>query len=219
MRHARGVTAMERHPAGVFEASFPGAEMFDYRLRITYPGGHVGRDRRPVSLRPRHHRIRRVPVRAGQAHADLRQARRAPDAHRRRRRRALRSLGAQRRARQRRRRLQRVGRPRPSDAAARPDRRVGDLHPGRRRTGSATSSRFARTCIGELLLKTDPVRVPLRAAAAVGLDRGAARLRMAGRAVVHRSRGQPRLVQPADRDLRSAPRLVGARARKSTIAG
>ena len=39
VRHARGVTAMERHPAGVFEASFPGAETFDYRLRITYPGG------------------------------------------------------------------------------------------------------------------------------------------------------------------------------------
>ena len=49
---------------------------------------------------------------AGQAHAHLRQARRASDADRRGRRRALRRLGAQRRARQRRRRLQRVGRTR-----------------------------------------------------------------------------------------------------------
>ena len=33
--HARGATIMKRHPAGVFEASFPGTEIFDYRLRIT----------------------------------------------------------------------------------------------------------------------------------------------------------------------------------------
>ena len=39
--HARGATVMQRHPAGVFEASFPGTEIFDYRLRITYPGGEA----------------------------------------------------------------------------------------------------------------------------------------------------------------------------------
>jgi len=38
--HAGGVTAMTRvHDAGVFEASFPATAVFDYRLRIAYPGG------------------------------------------------------------------------------------------------------------------------------------------------------------------------------------
>ena len=59
-----------RHAAGVFEAllqdvhSVPGLP----------PAGHLsrrpcGRDRRSVSLRPRHHRLRPVPVRRGQPHA------------------------------------------------------------------------------------------------------------------------------------------------------
>jgi 1,4-alpha-glucan branching enzyme len=41
--HARGVTPMIRvHPAGVFEAGFPDASsVFDYRLRASFPGGHV----------------------------------------------------------------------------------------------------------------------------------------------------------------------------------
>ena len=47
--------------------------------------------------------------------------------------RALRGLGAERRARQPDRRLQRLGRPRPPDAAARAGRRLGDLHPRSRR--------------------------------------------------------------------------------------
>ena len=41
--HAQGGTEMRRvHDAGVFEATFPGAsDLFDYRLRAFYPGGHV----------------------------------------------------------------------------------------------------------------------------------------------------------------------------------
>src|SRR5262249_43038817 len=41
--HAQGVTPMARvHRAGGFEAEFPGAaSVFDYRLRFTYPDGHV----------------------------------------------------------------------------------------------------------------------------------------------------------------------------------
>jgi len=42
-RPGGGSTPMARiHPGGVFEAVFPKtAQVFDYRLRITYPGGHV----------------------------------------------------------------------------------------------------------------------------------------------------------------------------------
>src|SRR6516225_210879 len=38
-----GVTLMSRvHPGGVFEAQFPNtSSVFDYRLRIVYPGGHT----------------------------------------------------------------------------------------------------------------------------------------------------------------------------------
>ena len=43
VRHAGEVTPMARaHDGGVFEARFPGtSEVFDYRLRIAYPGGHA----------------------------------------------------------------------------------------------------------------------------------------------------------------------------------
>ena len=127
---AEPVAMERRHPAGVFEALLEGVhEIPDYRLRVVYPGGLRGRDRRPVSVRPHHRRLRSLPVRRRQPHPHLRQARRAPDAHRRLRRRALRGLGPERPPRQRRRRLQRLGRPRAPDARARIERRVGDLHP------------------------------------------------------------------------------------------
>ena len=39
---ATAATPMVRHQTGVFEATFPGEkEIFDYRLRIAYPGGFV----------------------------------------------------------------------------------------------------------------------------------------------------------------------------------
>jgi 1,4-alpha-glucan branching enzyme len=43
LAHAGSVTPMTRiHEAGVFEARFPGVgEVFDYRLRAAYPGGHT----------------------------------------------------------------------------------------------------------------------------------------------------------------------------------
>ena len=149
------------------------ATIFDYRLRVTYPGGHVADDRRSVSLRPGHHRVRPLPLLAGQAHAHLRQARRAPDADRRGRRRALRRLGAQRRPRQRRRRLQRVGRPRPPDAPARADRRLGDLHP-RPRRGRALQVRDPVEPARRAAAEGRSVRLRVRAAAADRVDRRAA---------------------------------------------
>jgi 1,4-alpha-glucan branching enzyme len=40
--HGGGPTAMERHASGVFEGAFRGAhDIFDYRLRVIYPGGHA----------------------------------------------------------------------------------------------------------------------------------------------------------------------------------
>jgi 1,4-alpha-glucan branching enzyme len=40
--HAGGATELSRtHGTGGFEAAFPATEIFDYRLRATYPGGHV----------------------------------------------------------------------------------------------------------------------------------------------------------------------------------
>ncbi len=39
--HAGGPTELRRaHDTGVFEAPFSGSDIFDYRLRVTYPGGH-----------------------------------------------------------------------------------------------------------------------------------------------------------------------------------
>ena len=86
------------HPAGIFEIALAG-RLRDSRLP---PARRIsrrphGRGRRSVSLRPRDHRLRPLPVRRRQAHPHLRQARRAPDDDRRGRRRALRGLGAQRR--------------------------------------------------------------------------------------------------------------------------
>ena len=94
----RAVEMTRRHPAGIFEADARGRSSDDSRLP---PAGHLSRrphrrDRRSVSLRPGALRLRPLPVRRRQAHPHLRQARRAPDDDRRRGRRALRRLGAQR---------------------------------------------------------------------------------------------------------------------------
>ena len=44
VRHGRAAAAapMTRHASGVFESVFPGRKaIFDYRLRVAYPGGFV----------------------------------------------------------------------------------------------------------------------------------------------------------------------------------
>ena len=134
--HGPDVEMTRSHRGGIFEANFPNdTQIFDYRLRITYPNGYTTEIDDPY----RYGRVitdydlylfgegkhTRIYDKLG-AHL-LRD--------RRRRRRAFRRLGAQRGSRQRRRRLQRVGRPRPPDAAARSERRLGDLHPRPAREG------------------------------------------------------------------------------------
>ena len=93
------------------------------------------RRRRSLPVRPGPDRLRPAPVRRGHALPRLGEARRPPPHDRRRDRRALRRLGAQRAARQRHRRLQPLGRPRARDAPAGAVGRLGDLHsrPDRRR--------------------------------------------------------------------------------------
>ena len=119
----------KRHPAGIFEAALENeAQVPAYRLRVTIPAGSVteiddpyryGRVLSDFDLylfgEGKHTRIYDKlgahPIDVGGTDG-----------------RALRGLGAQRRSRQRRRRLQRLGRPRPPDAVARRERRLGDLH-------------------------------------------------------------------------------------------
>ena len=122
--------------------------------------------RRPVSLRPRHHRLRPLPLRRGQAHPHPRQARRPPDDDRRRPTASTSPSGRPT--------------PRASASSATSTTGTGAVHPmrlARRRaasgrsssrasaSGSATSSRCARRH-GEVLLKADPFGFALRAAAA-----------------------------------------------------
>ena len=124
------VPMVRQHEAGIFEATLPAGDgVPDYRLRVTYPGGETveiddpyryGRVITDYDLylfgEGKHTRIYdrlgAHPMRIGET-AGVHFAVWAPNA----------------RARQRRRRLQRVGRPRASDAVARRERRLGDLHP------------------------------------------------------------------------------------------
>ena len=201
------------HDSGVFEARFAGQrEIVDYRLRVTYPG------------RPRASTID-DPYRYGRVITEYDVYLFSQGKHtriydklgahlmrdRQRRRRAFRRLGAQRRSRQRRRRLQRVGRPAPPDAAARSRPASGRSSSPGSPAGERYKFEIRSNQHGELLLKSDPYGFLFREAAAVGVDRRAPRAHLGRRAVVRRSRRLPRLAQSADGDLRSAPRIVGAR--------
>ena len=142
--------------------------------------------------------------------ADLRQARRAPHADRRGRRRALRRLGAQRRPRQHRRRLQRDGTAASIRCGGCGPTGVWEIFLPGVPDGERYKFEIRSSVHGELLLKTDPFgfafEVPPLTASIVA--RRCARL--ARRAVVRRSRRQPRLAEQADGDLRGPSRLVGA---------
>ena len=117
----------------------------------------------------------------------------------------------ERRARQRGRRLQRVGRPRPPDAAARAGRRLGDLHPGS--AGRRALQVRDPHAHGRAAAEDRSVRRRVRGAAALGVDRPRhLRLPVARRRVDDGAAAARRLARPADVDLRGAPRLVGARA-------
>ena len=123
----------KRDPAGLFEVRLdPRRSRGRPRLSASrhVSGRPRGRDRRSVPVRPRADRLRSAPARRGDAPPRLREARLASHHRRDDDRRALRGLGAERRSRQRHRRLQRLGRPRPPDAAAGAGRRLGDLRPG-----------------------------------------------------------------------------------------
>ena len=210
------VPMARRHPRravrGDVDADGDAAASSSYRFRIHEPAATSARSIDPyrfgqvltdfdLHLFSRGHALPRVG-----------EARRAPHDDRRRRRRALRRLGAQRAARQRHRRLQPVGRPRAPDAQARAVGHLGNLR-----------SRAARR---RLLQVRDPhdgrppaaqgrsVRPLLRGAAEHGvgrLDRRRYEWRdddwMRDRAVVRR------LARAADVGLRGASRLVAARAR------
>ena len=125
--------------------------------------------RRSLSLRPRADRFRSASARRGHALPRVREARRAPHHGRLDDRRALRGVGAQRRSRQRDRRLQRLGRPRPPDAPAGAERRLGDLHPrsARRREIQVRDPHGP----GRAAQEDRSVRLRVRSAAAVGRRR------------------------------------------------
>ena len=213
-------SAMERrHPAGGFEVLLEGVhEIPDYRLRVRLPGRLRGRDRRPVSLRPHRRRLRSLPVRRGQPHTRLRHARRASDAHRRLRRRALRGLGARTPH-----RVSVVGDFNDWDGRAHPMRELGS---------SGVWEIFIPASRGRAALQ---VRVAQARRPHPGQDRSLrARLRMPpltasivdplGLPVERRPTGcarprrPPTLVPPADRRLRGPPRLVARASRRKPTA-
>ena len=167
---------------------------------------------RSLPFRPGDHRLRPLPVRRGQSHPHPRQARRSPDDHRFNRGRPFRRLGPQRHPRQRRRRLQRMGRTRAPDASSRRQRRLGDLRADggdRQSLQVRAAHRRGRDC-----RQGRPVRIRVRGAAAVGVDRLSPRLRLGRRGVDGPPRGCRIVVRAPDGRLRSAPGFLGADAER-----
>ncbi len=143
---------------------------------------------------------------ARDAPAFVREARRTSAAARRRRGRRVRGVGAEREQRRGRRRLQRLGRRGRSDAA-RADRRVGTV---RRRRGARRSLqiRVARRARRAASAQGRSVRVRLRAPAGDGVGRCAPRDARVERRGMDRAPRRGERARCADRDLRSASRLV-----------
>ncbi len=112
--------------------------------------GRRAGDRGPVFVRPAARRTRSASVQRGAAFRTGIASRRRRGDDRRRARRALCRLGAERARRVGGRRLQRLGHATPADAAAFSGRRVGDLRPAPRQRARATNTpswdRMAHTC-------------------------------------------------------------------------
>ena len=219
----------KRDPAGVFEVrlkpdttSDTDGRVGSVRLQPDRPrlssADHLSRrsgrrDRRSLSLRPRAHRFRSASARAkARTTAPSRSSARIASSVGHDRRRALRGVGAERRSRQRDRRLQRLGRPRHADAAA--DRPASGRSSSPACRDGEKYKFEIRTRTGAILKKTDPFarafEAPPQTAAIV---RDISQLRVARRRLDDGARRARRLAREADEHLRSAPRLVGARAR------
>ena len=205
-----------RHPAGLFEVRLAKEDAADYRLRIAYRANGDAEHRVEID----------DPYRYGRVLTDYDLHLLGEGTHHR----AFEKLGAHRitvgtttgvhfavwapnaDSRQRRRRLQRLGRPGPHDAAARALGDLGDLHA---RLAGRRAVQVRDPDEGRRVAEEDrSVRRRLRGAAAVGGDRARhLGLPVAGRGVDGRAARAGRPARPADGDLRSASRLVGARAR------
>ena len=204
-----------RLPAGVFEATH---RLGRRAARAGLPAARARRRRharvgRSLSVRTGPDRFRPAPLRRGHALPRLGTAGRAPADHRRRDRRALRRVGAERPARQRRGRLQPLGRPRAPDA---PPDALGDLGAvrprARQRHPLQVRSAHAR---GAPAGEGRSVRARGRGAAADGvarLDRG--RLRLERSRLDVGARVGRRVAGAADVDLRGAPGLVAPARRR-----
>ena len=186
----------------------------DYRLRVAFADGHELEIDDPYRYGRVLTRLRPAPVRRGHAPAGFREVRRAPDLESAGRRRALRRVGAQRRSRQRGRRLQRLGRPRHPMRLLVPAG-VWEIFIPDFRTARNTSSRSARRP-GRCCTR------PIRSASRSRCRRGPRRSSGTSRGYEWRdrrldsarasaaTRGSTRPMS----DLRGAPRIVGARARR-----
>ena len=164
-----GLVPMSRRaPPGAFEAVV-GADVHGLPAARDLLRRSRRRVRRSVSIWPRAHRLRSASARRRHAHPCVREARRAPPHGWIDHRRALRGVGAERRAREPDRRLQRLGRPRPRDAAAPAERHLGDLRsrsPGRREVQVRDPHPSGRPAEEERSL-----RRRVRSAAALGVGR------------------------------------------------
>ena len=163
--------ALRRSGRAVRGASVPGPTMPDYRLRVTLSGAapsvevddpyRYGRVLTDFDLHL---------LGEGTHHRAFEKLGAHRITHRHDDRRALRRVGAQRRARERRRRLQRVGRARRTRCGCSRRRASGSCSSRICRTARSTSSRSGRRA-AHLLKKSDPFGFAFEAAAADRLDR------------------------------------------------
>ena len=137
------VPMSRRDPPGVFEAVV-GTNVRDYRLRVDLRRRPRRGVRRSLSIRPRAHRLRSASARRRDAlSVRSKSSARTGIDHRIDDGRALRRVGAKRRAREPDRRLQRLGRPRPRDATSRCRMVSGRFSFPICRTANATSLKSA----------------------------------------------------------------------------
>ena len=186
-------------------------------LRLPPARHHDGRPdvraRRSLPLRPGDGRARPAPARRGPPLPRLRAPRLARAEDRVGDRHLLRGVGAERRARQPGRRLQPVARPGPPDAPARAERHLGAVRPRPRRR-RALQVRAARQVRSHAVPQGRSLRARVRDAAGDGgADQRRPAIPLARRRLGQGPRGLERQPVGPGVDLRSAPRVVGARRR------
>ncbi len=154
-------------PHGLFVGPSPARD----RMCCASLGRRGAGDRGSLRLRAAARRARSAPVRGREASRPRLALGASVDDGRRRRRRAVRGVGAECAPRVGGRRLQQLGRPPPPDAAAPSGRRVGDVRSAARPRGHATNTSILGPDGMSLPLKADPVALATELPPAHRVDR------------------------------------------------